>query len=306
MNRARVLRAVKTIYVIAVVAAVVMYAGHLDLRNYPWATWLIAPGPYAFVVCWAAMAALLGLAWSRVVRHHLGLAMPASEWLPLQAMAWLGRYLPGKLGLLAGKLALLYRHSVPARALGFTVLYEQLAFVTAGAALAVCMPASVLGLGAVGAGWDGALALRLLIAVLLAVAVIPAMRLVRRVGGVASTSQSFRELWLPLWYLVAHGVAGAGLYLCLIGLPGLSGDPTLFYVIGLLAAANVAGIAAIFAPAGLGVREAVLVIGLTPWMPVEAAVITAAMLRVLSLLGDVLFCGAAIALGRALRRGQPV
>lgn len=302
MTRGLVMQTFKAIYVIAVIATLAWYVGRLDLSRYPWAAWVSSPGPYAFVLGWIAMATLLGVAWARVVRCHLGLALPAREWLPLQAMAWLGRYLPGKLGLLAGKLALLQRHAVSARALGITVLYEQLAFVGAGLALAACMPALALGIGAMGTTWDDTAALRGFAALLLSVAVIPVMRVVGKWANVDPPDMTFCEACLPLWYLAAHGVAGTGLYLCLAGLPQLSDGPTLAYAIGLLAAANVAGIIVLFAPAGLGAREAVLVVGLAPWMSLEAAVIAAAMLRGLSVVADVAFWATALISGRVLAR----
>src|SRR5690606_16368469 len=64
-------------------------------------------------------------------------------------------------------------------------------------------------------------------------------------------------------YLLAHAVAGLGLYLVLQALLADVG-PSLAYTVGLLAAANVAGIIAVFAPAGIGIREFVLALGLSP------------------------------------------
>ena len=83
--------------------------------------------------------------------------------------------------------------------------------------------------------------------------------------------------------------------------------PTLLYVISLLAAANVAGILAFFAPAGLGVREAVLVAGLAPYLSAGDALGIAAILRVLTLLADLIFVsltGGVALLARRRRAGS--
>lgn len=307
MSRGRLVRWIKALYVIAVLVAVVWYARGLDLELAAWAEWLATPAPYVFVTAWAAMAWILGFAWTEVVRAHLGLRLTAKDWLPLQAMAWLGRYLPGKVGLLAGKLGLVSRHGVTVRALGFTVLYEQLAFVVAGLALAVCVPAAALGLdGSIARAWDDAVWWRLLTACALAFVIVPAMRLLRSLGGRQRTSPTRREWGVPLLYLLAHVCAGAGLFVCLRAMPGLEGaGPSMVYVVGLLAAANVAGILAVFAPAGLGVREFVLVAGLAPWLPAQEAVVLAALLRVLSVVADLCFSALAWSLARLLGPTRP-
>ncbi|VXB97557.1 conserved membrane hypothetical protein [Luteimonas sp. 9C] len=302
MSRGRLVRWIKALYVVAVCVAMVWYARDLDVALVAWAEWLATPAPYAFAIAWVAMAWILGFAWTEVVRAHLGLRLAAKDWLPLQAMAWLGRYLPGKVGLFAGKLGLVSRHGVTARALGFTVLYEQLAFVLAGLALAVCVSAAALGLdGSIARAWDTAVVWRLLTACALAVVIVPAMRVSRPLGGLQRTPPTHREWGVPLLYLLAHVCAGAGLFVCLRSMPGMEGaGPSMTYVVGLLAAANVAGILAVFAPAGLGVREFVLVAGLAPWLPASDAVVLAAVLRVLSVAADLCFSALAWSFARLL------
>jgi glycosyltransferase 2 family protein len=306
MSRERLIRGIKGLYVILLLGAVGWYVRGLDLEPEVWTAWLMRPGPYLFVAGWAAMAWVLGFAWVLVVHAHLGLRLSARDWLPLQALAWLGRYLPGKIGLLTGKLGLMTSHSVSMRALGFTVLYEQFAFVATGLALAVCMPATALGLGgALAQAWDGALFWRIPSAVLIGACIVPGMRVLRALAGLKGPAAIRQEWPVPLLYLIAHASAGAGLFACLRSLPGI--DETglsMAYVVGLLAAANVAGILAVFAPAGLGVREGVLVAGLAPWLPIPEAVIVAALLRVLSVLGDLGFSAMAWSVSRLL--GPPV
>lgn len=302
MTRERVTRVVKVGYVAAVILALAWYISRLDMAAYSWAAWFGSSGPYAFVTGWALMAAVLGFAWSRVVRSQLGLTLRAPEWLRLQAAAWLGRYLPGKIGLFAGKLGLVERHRVPLSSLGFTVVYEQVAFVAAGVALALCTPGVLFGSDVWNEAWDAMSFVRFAAAICACVAVLPVMRLVGRLLRVPRLAGPQHAWRLPFWYVAAHAVAGTGLYLCLAGRPDISGSPSLLYAVGLLAAANVAGIVAVFAPAGLGVREAVLVAGLTPWLTLDAAVVTATMLRVLSVLADLLFCAIALAMAQLLAR----
>lgn len=291
MSRSRLLGWIKAFYVVLLLAAASRYVWRVDVEPAVWASWLKKPGPYVFMVGWATMACTLGYAWAQVLRMHLGLRLVARDWLPLQALAWLGRYLPGKLGLLAGKLGLVTRHGVTVRALGFTVLYEQLAFVAAGLALTASMPAFVFGLqGAAARFWEDATVWRFLLAIALSVLIVPVMRALRSSAGLRGHVEYRQEWRVPALHLLAHAIAGTGLFICLRSLPGMEeSGPALLYVIGLLAAANVAGILALFAPAGLGVREGVLIAGLVPWLPIQDAVIVATLLRILSVMADLGF-----------------
>jgi len=306
MSSGLLARWIKALYVLAVLVALGWYVRGLNVELAVWTEWLATPAPYVFVAAWAAMAGILGFAWVRVVRAHLGLHLPAKDWLPLQAMAWLGRYLPGKVGLLAGKLGLVSRHGITVRALGFTVVYEQLAFVMAGLALAMCVSPAALGLeGTIARAWDDAAFWRLLAAFILGVMIVPAMQALRPIAGLQRASPTRHEWTVPLLYLLAHTCAGVGLFVCLRAMPGMEASgPSMIHVVGLLAAANVAGILALFAPAGLGVRELVLVAGLAPWVPAPDAIVLAALLRVLSVVADLGFSALAWSVAQLLARAR--
>ena len=88
---------------------------------------------YVFMAAWVAMAFVLGASWALLLRWRFGVRLGIREWLPIQALAWGGRYLPGKLGLLAGKFALLGRGMLDAKRLTYSVLWEQVAFVVSAA-----------------------------------------------------------------------------------------------------------------------------------------------------------------------------
>lgn len=77
----------------------------------------------------------------------------------------------------------------------------------------------------------------------------------------------------------------------LIVVSSIGWGTTSFYVIGLYALAYGAGFLAIFAPAGVGVREAVLVLGLAGRMSTEEALVFAALHRMLYLFADFLLAG---------------
>jgi uncharacterized membrane protein YbhN (UPF0104 family) len=103
-------------------------------------------------------------------------------------------------------------------------------------------------------------------------------------------------LYLPIWLLL-----GASFWLCARGLVGVPARDLAFYA-GAFAVAWLAGLVAIYAPGGLGVREAVLVALLSGRIGAADALVVAAASRLILILVDVLLAGAATA---AMRRGRP-
>lgn len=284
----RLLSIAKWLYVLLVVAFLVWAVLRVGGELQDWSAWLMEPAAYGFIVCWMLTAFLLGAAWSRVVSVYLGIRLDLADWLPIQAVAWAGRYLPGKIGLMAGKLVLLERPGLSVKLLAFSVLFEQFAFVAAGCVLALVWGPSlevfpVQGLELVDSVWWrwGLAAVSVVVFFPLVHVLAARMRVIRRPG-------MWQALGLFGCYLFAHAVAGLGLYYVLGAvLPGPA--PSLPYAVGLLAAANVAGIAAVFAPAGIGVRELVLALGLSPFLPVDEALALSAILRVLTVIADLTF-----------------
>lgn len=258
-----------------------------------------------FVLCWVAMAGVLGMAWAQVLRAYMGIRLPLDRWLTIQGMAWAGRYLPGKVGLLAGKMSLVANDTLSLRQLGFSVLFEQVSFVVAGAAIILTTMQWL--------PWDLFFSSETLIRIsrspltgVLAVILVAALffgfsLIAPRIGARARIS-AVKALALTGLYALAHVFAGVGLYGVLQSISLETPSPSLLYAIALMATASVAGALALFAPAGLGVREVVLAAGLAPWMSVTEALTLAVVLRVLTLAADLLFVLVAIILPRWRKR----
>lgn len=296
-------RAVKAIYVVAVVVAMGWGLSRIDVPDQEDLLAILRlPTASGFVLAWCLMAVLLGWLWQLWVKWRYDVRLGALEWLYAQALAWSGRYLPGKLGLVLGKLVLARDDRLGWRQVGASVLVEQLAFVAAGVLVGVLLlPATVvegfvwIPSWAMG-NWSG---LRAGVAVGVAAAFVLALRLIDMIGAHRSTVATgcrgvpFQLALLGL-YVLPHLLVGAAFHaLVLAASPG-DAAPLLAHSIAVLALAHVAGIAAVFAPAGLGVRELVLAVGLSPLLEFEQALLLAAVLRFLTLLADglvVIFVG---------------
>lgn len=248
-----------------------------------------------FVTCWILMAAVLGWAWARVVRAYLGVRLPVSSWLPLQGAAWAGRYLPGKLGLLAGRMTLLPCDGITAYGLTFSVLVEQIMSVVAGSLTALISPFPIRWLVVDVAGfsnlepWLGVV--RLVLALLACGLAFVVFNILARRLSVDARPDGVTGAIILSAYLGAHMVCGLGFY-TLLGDSPLVANPSPWDMVALFAAANVAGMLAFFAPAGLGVREAVLTAGLSPYLSVKDALLVATVARALTLIADATFVAA--------------
>lgn len=113
-------------------------------------------------------------------------------------------------------------------------------------------------------------------------------------GGPDLTSNlpSFRTYFvIASGQLVTAVLSGVGAVIVVSGVVGVLSVEKVFFVIGLVALSNVVSVLAFFAPAGIGVREAVLIFGLAQLGSYEAAVAMAITLRVVSLIADVVFFG---------------
>lgn len=201
-------------------------------------------------------------------------------------VANLGRYLPGKLWPLAGLAIMSRREGIPAST-GTTAGLLVQGFSLAGAAV-VAVPALWLGFGGgvgangpagpdgvpsatAGAGTAGLVAMGVLL-LLVILASVPAvtstgLRLVFRLArrdpeDAPRPGATFGPRWLVLHILlwVLYGVAFA------LFLHGLGFDIPVGEAVPAFTAAYLLGYVALFAPAGIGIREGVLIAFLQPWL----------------------------------------
>jgi hypothetical protein len=285
---------------VVVVLAVLLWRVPESLRTV--AEQVTPAGAMAFVLGWLSMVLCLGALWSQALRLLGGARLPLRVLIAAQGAAWAGRYLPGKFGLLAGKLALAERPGLGVRRIGASVLFEQIAFIAAGALVAVlCLdPVQVLARYGLAAP-VGSLAIRGVGLLAATLVLYLAAHLARRATDPGQRGGRWSLVLLGGGYVLPHLLCGAGLY-ALQATSTAFGTADFLLAAGALALANVAGVLAVFAPAGLGVREAVLAASLPLDGGLATGIALAATIRVLCTLGDLLVVG--LGLACALPRGQ--
>lgn len=220
-----------------------------------------------------ASIATTGWAWGRLLGERRVL-VPNRQLMMILGLTQIAKYLPGNIGHHLARAVVAYRHGIPASDLATTVALE--AGLTIAAAVAV---------GAVGYG----IAVEPLIALLVIGISMLALRYLGSARRAALLAYTFNFV-----------MVGTGLYLIAVAVTPspLSTMPTF---VGAFALAWVAGFVVPGAPAGLGVREGLLVGMLTPTLGSANVLVVVLGFRVATTVGDLISFGA----GSVLALHQP-
>ena len=251
----------------------------------PW--WLVAS-----VAVFAVAELAYALAWPATLRRAgfaVGWATGAATFLVTQT----AKFVPGAVWQHVGRVGTSERLGVPKRAVVGALLVEAAASVAAatfvGAATGTLAP---LVLDDVGPAWR-VLELAVGFTALIAVPLV-GERAATRVAGRRLLDRS-GSAFVVAWHTVVWVAYGLAAGLLAVGL-GAPLGPT----VGAFALSWVAGFLVVGAPAGLGVREAVMVAALAPTAGADAALAVSVGSRVVWT--AVQLAGAALALPRAARR----
>ena len=267
---------VVAIVFVAIRARSLWHGGHIELAN---VNWPVLVGSVALATAGTAGAALIWLA----ILDALGVR-PQLRWAGLFFQSQLGKYIPGSIWQYAGRAAVARTHGIPVRPVGVSLPVEFVASAVAAGSMAGFL-----------LGWWGVATVGATAVVLFAMG-----RLARFRRPAAFATVRATLLFLPVWLLL-----GGSFWLCAHGLIAVPARDLALYV-GAFAVAWLAGLLAVYAPGGLGVREAVLVALLSGRIGSADALVVAAASRLILILVDVLLALVATAALRRSRPGQDV
>ncbi|PKH44336.1 hypothetical protein SAMN05192575_102391 [Nocardioides alpinus] len=252
----------------------------------------------AAVACTAAGLALTSVLW-RLLLRWVGSEVGVRDGAAVFLVGQLGKYVPGSVWSVAAQAQLGRRHGVPARSSATASALFLLVHTATGLLLG--------GLLVLGGALDRSASTTWPWVAVAIGAVALAPGLVRRLadrfaGPGARTSLGFVELGTTTALMTAvWGCYGAGLLLLVPA--GGSGTPGFGAAVAAFALAHAAGVLVVVAPAGVGVREGVLVALLSPVLGVPGAAAVALLSRVAHALADFAVAGAAGAWARVGRVG---
>ncbi len=241
------------------------------------------------------------LSW-RALLADLGSALPAGPAARIFFLSQLGKYLPSSVWPVVAQIELGRDHQVPARRSATAAILV----LAVSMAVSLVVAALTLPFATPGAlrryGW--AFAVVPVLAVLLHPRVLTPLlarvfRLARRqppeesltLGGVARAAGFAAAAW-----------TGYGLQVVvLVRAVGGTGPAASVGAVGAFALAWTVGFLVVVAPAGAGVREAVLVLALSPALPAASALLVALASRLLLTVADLLLAGVAVLVERRRR-----
>jgi uncharacterized membrane protein YbhN (UPF0104 family) len=253
----------------------IWHDSHIDLSHVGWVS---LGGAVALAACAIAASAFIWLA----ILRSLGVSTRA-RWVGVFFQAQLGKYIPGSLWQYAGRTALARAHQIPVRAVAVSLTVEVVGSMFAAAVLSLLV-----------FGWWGALAVPVVL-----LAGVVALRLQRGPHGRGAVRAALRVT--PL-YFAAWPLTGISFWLVGRALVAAPFRDLALYV-GAFAAAWTVGVIAVYAPGGLGVREAVLVALLRGRIGSADALVLAAASRAVLAFVDVVLAGYGVLLLR--RRTDP-
>ncbi|CDX55523.1 conserved membrane hypothetical protein [Mesorhizobium plurifarium] len=258
------------------------YAGEIDLRR-------MGAGSYAAIAALAgvygASNLLLALGWRHLMRH-LGISVSRSWATRTYAISQLAKYVPGNIFQFAGRQAIGLAAGIGNGPLAKSTVYE-LAFLIVGGLLfsPLVLPLAFTGLP----NWFGWISFVGAVTIVLWLAM--------RMGGADfGAAAAFYLAFLALSGLVfatasdlAGGSSGIALY------PAIAGAYVVAWLVGLVTPG---------APAGIGIREAILM-ALLGGLSAEPVILIAVVIgRVITVLGDFLFFAGGQIAGRFYRVGD--
>ena len=255
----------------------------------------------------AALAVALSLVLSllswRATLSGLGTEVPLARAARIYFVGQLGKYVPGSVWPVLAQMELGAAYGLSRPVVAASSLL----------ALAIAVPVALtVGLLAVPGllAGDGAAYLLLFLALPVAVVVLSppvlnplltrVLRLARR-PPLPQPIDGGAVLRVAGWAAGAHLLLGVQAWLLALDL-GAEGVVVLPLAVGGFALANVAGLLALPVPAGAVVREAVIVVALSPVLPLGSALLLALVSRVLLTVGDL--AAATTAAGRPARSGH--
>jgi len=261
-------------------------------------------------VAGAAVSAIAGLggmmlAW-RALLADLGSRLPVPAAIRVMFVGQLGKYVPGAVWAVAAQVELARDYAVPRRRSGTASLVAMAVTLVVGlVAAGVTLP--LVSAHAVRQYW-WVLAVTPLAAACLYPPVIKfgLDRLLRVLGkapleGSVSRGGMIRALgWTTLGWL-CYGASAWFLISVFAG----KGGGSYALSLGAYALAWAVGFLIIFFPGGIGPREVALIAVLAPVMPSASALVVALVSRVVMTLGDLVWAGAGLAIGRASRSAGP-
>lgn len=245
------------------------------------------------LVCFVLAVVVSGLGWGHIVHRLTGIRVLPADAIKIHLASWLLKYVPGQAGSLLNKLAWAKKEGIDGKKITASFIYENVFLLVASTIITV----PILFMALSGQFIEGmSLFIPLLISLpFVALILTPKFFafLLNQLFKILKKKKLERSELLTardntrfvLEFTVPRIITGAAFVLIAISLIGI---PTSQYIIfgAIYVLAGTVGLLAIFVPSGLGVREAVIVLFASAYIPIEQAVALSIVARFYATMAD--------------------
>jgi uncharacterized membrane protein YbhN (UPF0104 family) len=229
-----------------------------------------------------------GIIWHYLLRS-CGADISFRDSLGSFIFSHLGRYIPGKIWTILGRVVLTSQQGVPKSVSAQCAAIEVMIGIVSGISLSMLVLPSIEGFEGYTIGVFSLVAIALIIFLqpkIFGGSLNFGLRLFGR-DPIEITYRFQHLLWALAMHISAWLIFGTGFYLLVLSIDPAS-TLTPLYATGAFAGAWVVGYLSFLTPAGIGVREAALIGVLLLWMPQEIAILSAIASRLLTVIADFL------------------
>jgi hypothetical protein len=229
---------------------------------------------------------ILGLLWHRILRQ-LGVALAVGPVLSFFLTSWPYRYIPGTLPYHATRVLMADSFGARKSTVVVSIGYESVLMISASGFVGVL--GMLLGVGAEYSAFAliPVVGLVILIQPRVLVPMVNKLQKLTGRGAPISTEETLsarNTLALFLGYALVNCLTGLAFWIVCGSISNAEINPLV--AIGAFSLAGAAGVAVVFVPSGIGVREAIIAALLTGVVPHEHALLAGATVRALSVVAD--------------------
>jgi len=235
---------------------------------------------------------LFVVGWKMILKE-LGISLPFLRALKIIFYSELGKYLPGKIWSFAGRMYFCQRIGISAD-IAFISLVLELALMTISGVLIFLI--SFLFSSSLNMAVNPLILLPLVILILIAIHPKIMVTIINFFLGLVKRKAielefKFSQIFsIMVWYLVIWFCFGIAFYLLINSIIFVSASQ-IPIITGSFAISTTVGLVAIFAPAGLGVREGILSLLLSNFLPLPLSILLSFLSRIWISAGEAIFIG---------------
>lgn len=244
------------------------------------------------ILLFTAAVVVSGMLWSRLLSRLASKPVSYRQGIRVHSASWVLKYVPGQVGSLINKLTWGVKNDISKKTITTSFLYENV--LTVFASIIVSIPVVWIFKDVLGDG----LSMLIPLAVVIPLFVILykplfykllnfGMSILKRKPFKSSDFLPTKNILLyTIGYLAPRVLNGIGFVF--IAISFLDIEPSMYLGLGAtFVLASVVGLLAVFVPGGIGVREAVIVLLASMYLPVEQAIVLSLLARLYAIFADV-------------------